>query len=239
MIRKHLFHKNSFRTLLKYLNRNRSIIWYYLGNDLGMKSPMTNETKGSQLHLRTYVNDYSEALNQEIFSHSPSLLAFTPNGQQIEWKSPLAHEGYKEYQDDFFKFYCAEEDRLEKFNQSLREYWPKNGPVWDGIGTVEGISQIGLILVEAKAHRREELNGDSTKAIVDAARHIGGVVISAAIILGGTFAALIPSGVITLIEVAMIVIIGLLLLSFVMLPILIPALLGSVNRIRRMGQREK
>ena len=87
--------------------------------------------------------------------------------------------------------------------------------------------------------RYRELNGDSTKAIVDAARHIGGVVISAAIILGGTFAALIPSGVITLIEVATVVIIGLLLLSFVMLPIFIPALLGGVNRIRRMGQMKK
>lgn len=39
--------------------------------------------------------------------------------------------------------------------QFLRSYWPKNGPVWDGIGTVEGTGQKGLILVEAKAHRRE------------------------------------------------------------------------------------
>ncbi|MGN1385603.1 MAG: MMPL family transporter, partial [Bacillus sp. (in: firmicutes)] len=68
--------------------------------------------------------------------------------------------------------------------------------------------------------RYRENEEDSTKAIVEAARHIGGVVISAAIILGGTFAALIPSGVITLIEVATAVIIGLFLLSFVMLPIL-------------------
>lgn len=87
--------------------------------------------------------------------------------------------------------------------------------------------------------RYRELDGNSTKAIVDAARHIGGVVISAAIILGGTFAALIPSGVITLIEVAMTVIIGLFLLSFVMLPILIPALLGGVDRIRRIGRKKK
>lgn len=87
--------------------------------------------------------------------------------------------------------------------------------------------------------RFRESDGNSTEAIVDAARHIGGVVISAAIILGGTFAALVPSGVITLIEVATTVIIGLFLLSFVMLPIFIPAMLGGVDRIRRIGQKKE
>lgn len=116
---------------------------------------MTIETKGSQLHLQTYVNDYGEALNQEIFSHSPSLLAFVKEEQKIDWKSPLAHESYKEYQDDFLKFYYDEDDKLLTSNKILRAYWPKNGPVWDGIGTVEGRGQKGLILMEAKAHRRE------------------------------------------------------------------------------------
>lgn len=45
---------------------------------------------------------------------------------------------------------------------------------------------------------------------------IGTVVVSAAIILGGTFAALIPSGIPTLIEVALAVIIGLIILVFIM-----------------------
>lgn len=80
---------------------------------------------------------------------------------------------------------------------------------------------------------------NSTKAIIDATRHIGGVVISAAIILGGTFAALMPSGVITLIEIAITVILGLVLLTFVMLPILIPALLSGVGRIRNIGRKER
>ncbi|WP_042348657.1 MMPL family transporter [Bacillus massiliigorillae] len=87
--------------------------------------------------------------------------------------------------------------------------------------------------------RYRELDGNSTKAIVDSARHIGGVVISAAIILGGTFAALIPSGVLTLIEIAITVILGLFLLSFVMLPILIPALLSGMDRIRKIGRIKK
>ena len=58
----------------------------------------------------------------------------------------------------------------------------------------------------------------TSEKMLQACDIIGTVVISAAIILGGTFAALIPSGVPTLIEVALCVDIGLLLLVF-LLPI--------------------
>lgn len=58
--------------------------------------------------------------------------------------------------------------------------------------------------------------------ILKACAIIGTVVISAAIILGGTFAALIPSGIPTLIEVALAVDIGLLILVFI-LPITMSA----------------
>lgn len=55
-----------------------------------------------------------------------------------------------------------------------------------------------------------------SERILEACTVIGTVVISAAIILGGTFAALIPSGVPTLIEVAIGVIVGLAILVFLM-----------------------
>jgi X-X-X-Leu-X-X-Gly heptad repeats/X-X-X-Leu-X-X-Gly heptad repeats/X-X-X-Leu-X-X-Gly heptad repeats/X-X-X-Leu-X-X-Gly heptad repeats/X-X-X-Leu-X-X-Gly heptad repeats/X-X-X-Leu-X-X-Gly heptad repeats/X-X-X-Leu-X-X-Gly heptad repeats/X-X-X-Leu-X-X-Gly heptad repeats len=58
----------------------------------------------------------------------------------------------------------------------------------------------------------------TSQRMLEACDIIGTVVISAAVILGGTFAALIPSGVPTLIEVALCVDIGLLLLVF-LLPI--------------------
>lgn len=61
-----------------------------------------------------------------------------------------------------------------------------------------------------------------SKRMVKSASIIGTVVISAAIILSGTFAALIPSGVPTLIEVAMAVIIGLVILVFI-IPVIIPS----------------
>lgn len=80
--------------------------------------------------------------------------------------------------------------------------------------------------------RYNELEGNPTEQIVQASRHIGGVVLSAALILGGTFAALIPSGVLTLIQVALVVLIGLLFLSFVAMPVLLPGLIGLMNRVK-------
>ena len=80
-----------------------------------------------------------------------------------------------------------------------------------------------------------EIEGDPIHKITEASRNIGRVVISAAVILGGTFAALIPSGVVTLIEVAISVIIGLVLLSFVMLPILLPALISLLHKLKNWG----
>jgi RND superfamily putative drug exporter len=64
------------------------------------------------------------------------------------------------------------------------------------------------------------------EAIILAAKNIGGVVISAAIILAGTFATLYPSNIIVLMELAICVVIGLFLLAFVMLPIAIPAFMS-------------
>lgn len=86
--------------------------------------------------------------------------------------------------------------------------------------------------------RLKEIDADSTTAIVEAARHIGGVVISAAIILGGTFAALIPSGILTLIQVATVVMVGLLMLSVLMLPILVPSLIGLTHKISLFHKKE-
>lgn len=62
----------------------------------------------------------------------------------------------------------------------------------------------------------------ASERMVNASAIIGTVVISAAIILGGTFAALIPSGIPTLIEVAITVIVGLAILVILM-PILLSA----------------
>ncbi|MCY9806408.1 MMPL family transporter [Lentilactobacillus senioris] len=63
-----------------------------------------------------------------------------------------------------------------------------------------------------------------SQRIIQAAGIIGSVVISAVVILGGTFAALMPSGVMTLIQVAVGVILGLVILV-IAIPIVFPALI--------------
>lgn len=65
---------------------------------------------------------------------------------------------------------------------------------------------------------------DVRRRILHSATIIGTVVISAAIILGGTFAALIPSNILTLIQVATTVIVGLIILA-ITLPIIMSAMI--------------
>ena len=71
------------------------------------------------------------------------------------------------------------------------------------------------------------------RALVESAKNIGGVIISAMIILGGTFATLIPSGLVLLIELAAAVITGLIVFCFILLPMLVPALIVLPKALRR------
>ncbi|TVT27302.1 MMPL family transporter [Salinicoccus cyprini] len=78
---------------------------------------------------------------------------------------------------------------------------------------------------------REELTGRSIRdAIEQSIRRMGGVVITAVIILSGTFAALLPSGMIILIQVASIIIFALLFYAFIVLPLLVPAFVITFGR---------
>lgn len=80
---------------------------------------------------------------------------------------------------------------------------------------------------------KEYPNLKPTEAMVMAAKNVGGVVVSAAVILGGTFATLYPSNVHVLMELAICVVIGLFMLSVILLPVLIPALISLNDRITR------
>ncbi|MDY0395509.1 MMPL family transporter [Virgibacillus halophilus] len=79
------------------------------------------------------------------------------------------------------------------------------------------------------------------EAIVQASKHIGGVIISAVIILGGTFATLLPAGIILLSELAIAVITGLIVLSFILLPLFLPALIALPDRLANLfsGKKDK
>lgn len=77
------------------------------------------------------------------------------------------------------------------------------------------------------------------EAIVVASKNIGSVVMSACLILGGTFGTLMPSGLVLLCEMATAVITGLLVLCFLMLPVFLPAMISLREWIYNLTRKEK
>ena len=67
-------------------------------------------------------------------------------------------------------------------------------------------------------------------SMITSMSNMGTVIFSAVIILGGTFAAMMPSGVQSLLQIATIVIIGLLLYSFVLLPLFVPVMVKTFGK---------
>ena len=105
--------------------------------------------RGSQFWLQKLANEKPEILNNAIVTAAPALA-----GQTIEWVSPLASEGYREYQDQAF---------LKKLGVQLTErpldsFWPRRGPVWDGLART---SAGEVLLVEAKSHIPEAVSPPS------------------------------------------------------------------------------
>lgn len=76
-------------------------------------------------------------------------------------------------------------------------------------------------------------------AIVLASRHIGGVIMSAGIILAGTFATLMPSGLVLMTELATAVITGLFVLCFILLPVFLPAMIALPDTIAHLKFKNK
>ncbi|KHF29794.1 putative membrane protein YdgH [Anoxybacillus sp. BCO1] len=68
------------------------------------------------------------------------------------------------------------------------------------------------------------------EAMLEAMRHMGTVIISAAVILGGTFAAMYPSGVLSLLQIATIILTGLFLYALIVLPLFIPVMAKTFGR---------
>ena len=102
--------------------------------------------KGSQRHLQTYVNERRPELDSAIRRALPALPA-----HEIQWRSPLRGDSYREYRDDDFLRRVEAGD----LTSSLREFWPRRGPVWDGLATVPSGERPGVILVEAKSYPAE------------------------------------------------------------------------------------
>ncbi len=90
----------------------------------------------------------------------------------------------------------------------------------------------------------EEKGVPVKEAILSAMKNMGTVIISAVIILGGTFAAMMPSGVLSLLQIATVVLSGLLLYAFVILPFFVPVMVrffgqGNFWPFNQLRKKEK
>lgn len=82
---------------------------------------------------------------------------------------------------------------------------------------------------------------DVQEAILSAMKNMGTVIISAVVILGGTFAAMLPSGVLSLLQIATTVLTGLVLYALLFLPLFVPVmvkLFGRANYWPFMQQKD-
>ena len=101
--------------------------------------------KGSQKWIQKLVNEKPDILNSLIREQIN-----LPDADRIAWLSPIAEDGYAEYQDQTFLDLL----NLKLSKVSPSHFWPSRGPVWDGLGK----SKTGKIfLVEAKSHISELL----------------------------------------------------------------------------------
>ncbi|NWO08726.1 MAG: MMPL family transporter, partial [Alteromonadaceae bacterium] len=80
---------------------------------------------------------------------------------------------------------------------------------------------------------------DPREAIILASRHTGGVIISAVVILGGTFATLMPSGMLLLAELAIAVITGLVVLCFILLLFFLPGMIALPEALAKIFSDKK
>jgi len=81
--------------------------------------------KGSQKWIQKLVNEKPDLLNSLI-----KIQLNLSDTDTITWLSPLAEDGYSEYQDQAFLDLLS--ITLPKI--SLSDFWPLKGPAWDGLG---------------------------------------------------------------------------------------------------------
>jgi len=123
--------------------------------------------QGSRLYLQEYVSKAKDGLSEQIINASPLLQSFIGGKGNVQWKSPLTELDFYEYRDDFLEVLELGID--SDAQKKLGEFWPKNGPQWDGLATVNNSEgKKGLMLIEAKAHISEtksDLRAGSQKSI--------------------------------------------------------------------------
>lgn len=96
--------------------------------------------RGSKRWLQLTVNRCPNVIDEAI-ANAIDL----EHGETIEWLSPLESDAFTEYRDRAFLKRLG----INPQRRQLEDYWPLQGPVWDGLARTSG----GLyLLIEAKAN---------------------------------------------------------------------------------------
>ena len=112
---------------------------------------------GSQQHIQTWVNERPDELAAAILS----VLCLRHSPADVDWRSPLAGDRYREYRDGAFLRAVG----LERHRTALADFWPSRGPVWDGLAVLpaSGGDRTAVLLVEAKSYP-DEVRGSGCQA---------------------------------------------------------------------------
>lgn len=94
----------------------------------------------------------SQAALQRLVEQSPELLQ-PRQLSKLEWVSPRREDDWSEYRDGA----ALDKLGLARHAEALTEFWPRGGPVWDGLAKTGD----KVVLVEAKSHIREFLSPPS------------------------------------------------------------------------------
>jgi hypothetical protein len=119
-------------------------------------APEGQAAKGSRLQIQRAVEENRRALDDAILGAFADLA-----GAELEWRSPLAQDGYREYRDSEFLARIGRSD----LGRALSAFWPRRGPFWDALAVVHRPERPdGVLLVEAKAHPDEIERGTGSAA---------------------------------------------------------------------------
>ena len=96
------------------------------------------------------INNKKEILDEEIGKK------FSLDKLDIKWVSPISPDYLEYYDDDFLKVLGLKEWTDSKI--PLNQFWPKNGPHWDGLGFCINNNIEKVFIVEAKSRLPEMFN---------------------------------------------------------------------------------
>ena len=115
--------------------------------------------RGSQRWLQLAVNRCPNVLDEAV-----AKAIDLDQGETIKWVSPLESDSFIEYRDQAF----LERLSISPQHRPLEEFWPRRGPVWDGLARTSGGR---CLLIEAKANI-PEFDSSSTRASEEPLRKI-------------------------------------------------------------------